>query len=91
MVQKRVGISELKSRLSEYLRCVKAGETIMVTVRGKAIAQIIPAYPTLDDRLRIMVAVGQAKWNGQKPQSYRPKAINRSNQQISDLVVRNRE
>lgn len=76
MVQKRVGISELKSRLSEYLRRVKAGETIIVTVHGKAIAQIIPASPTLDDRLQIMIAAGQAEWDGQKLQPYRPKAIN---------------
>jgi prevent-host-death family protein len=91
MVQKRVGISELKSRLSEYLRYVKAGETIIVTVRGKEIAQIIPAYSTLDECFRAMVTAGQAEWNGQKLQPYRPKAINRSNQQISDLIVRNRD
>lgn len=35
-----VGIRELKDRLSEYLRLVKAGETILVTDRGKVVAQL---------------------------------------------------
>lgn len=35
-----VGIRELKSRLSEYLRRVRAGEAILVTDRGEVIAEI---------------------------------------------------
>lgn len=90
MVQIRVGIRELKSKLGEYLRRVKAGETITVTERGKTIGLIIPIKPTVEERLQAMVAAGQAEWNGQKLQPYRPKAINRSDQQLSDLIVENR-
>lgn len=90
MVQIRVGIRELKSKLGEYLRRVKAGETITVTERGKMIGLIIPIQPTVDERIHAMIAAGQAEWNGQKLQPYRPKAINRSDQQISDWVVRDR-
>jgi prevent-host-death family protein len=36
----KVGTRELKSKLSEYLRRVKGGETIVVTNRGKSIGQI---------------------------------------------------
>lgn len=39
---KKVSISQLKSRLSEYLKKVKAGEDVFVTERGKPIAKIIP-------------------------------------------------
>lgn len=42
-----VGTRELKNRLSEYLRRVKAGETIMVTERGKIIGQIVRLKPSL--------------------------------------------
>jgi prevent-host-death family protein len=90
MGQTRVGICELRSKLGEYLRRVKAGETITVTEHGKAISQIIPVEATVEERLHAMVAAGQAEWNGQKLQPYRPKAINRSDQQLSDLIVRDR-
>lgn len=46
-----VGIRELKNRLSEYLRLVRAGEELLVTDHGRVIAQIGPpgrsAYDTL--------------------------------------------
>ena len=38
----RVGIADLKARLSEYLRAVRRGETIAVLDRDTPIAQITP-------------------------------------------------
>lgn len=40
---KAVGIKQLKARLSEYLRLVKAGETILVTEREEVVAELRPA------------------------------------------------
>ena len=40
---KAVGIRELKSKLSQYLRDVKDGETVLVTERGQVIAEIARA------------------------------------------------
>ncbi|MBM3220032.1 MAG: type II toxin-antitoxin system prevent-host-death family antitoxin [Candidatus Rokubacteria bacterium] len=40
---KQVKIAELKARLSEYLRAVRAGETITVLDRETPIAHIVPA------------------------------------------------
>ena len=37
-----VTVRELKSRLSEYLRRVAAGEEVVVTSRGKAMARLLP-------------------------------------------------
>lgn len=37
-----VGIRELKSRLSEYLRLVAGGELVLVTDRGRPIAELRP-------------------------------------------------
>ena len=42
MAMKYVRIAELKSRLSEYLRAVRRGETIAVLDRETPIAQIVP-------------------------------------------------
>jgi antitoxin (DNA-binding transcriptional repressor) of toxin-antitoxin stability system len=39
---KQVGIAELKSRLSEFLRIVQGGESIAVLDRNRAVAQIVP-------------------------------------------------
>jgi len=39
---KTVGIRELKNRLSEYLRRVRSGESVLVTDRGEVIAEFSP-------------------------------------------------
>jgi antitoxin (DNA-binding transcriptional repressor) of toxin-antitoxin stability system len=55
-----VGIRELKNRLSEYLRQVQNGERVLVTDRGRVIAELRPPgapdqtekYPGLHDMAR---------------------------------------
>lgn len=42
VTMRQVGIAELKSRLSEYLRAVRLGETISVLDRETPVAQIVP-------------------------------------------------
>ena len=39
---KTVGVRELKNRLSEYLRHVRAGEGVLVTDRGEVVAELSP-------------------------------------------------
>jgi prevent-host-death family protein len=39
---KTVGVRELKNRLSEYLRRVRAGEGVLVTDRGEVVAELTP-------------------------------------------------
>ena len=39
---KHVGLRELKNRLSEYMRLVRAGEHLLVTDRGHVIAELVP-------------------------------------------------
>ncbi len=91
MSEMRVGTRELKSKLSEYMRRVKAGQTIVVTERGKPIGQIVPIKASLEERLYAMVAAGQAEWNGKKLEPYQPGAVNRGDRQVSDLVVEDRQ
>ena len=58
---KEVGIRELKNRLSEYVRLVRAGEVVMGTDRGEVVAELRPPgrggeaasrYPGLEEMAR---------------------------------------
>ncbi len=58
-----VSVSELKARLSEHIRRVKAGETVMVTERGRTVAQLSPP-PRAEDEdadLKELAAAGLIK------------------------------
>ena len=37
-----VGLKTLKNRLSEYVRLAAAGETVVITDRGRVVAEIVP-------------------------------------------------
>lgn len=39
---KTMGIRELKNRLSEVVRAVRAGEHVLVTDRGTVVAELVP-------------------------------------------------
>ena len=52
MTMKQVRIAELKSRLSEYIRAVRRGETIAVLDRETPVAQIIPVRDRVSLRIR---------------------------------------
>lgn len=62
---KAVGVKQLKARLSEYLRLVKAGETVLVTDRDEVIAELRPARrqpahsEDLEDILDALVDAGE--------------------------------
>ena len=59
-----VGIRELKSGLSKYLKRVAAGERITVTERGHPVAVLIPVDRPLSAPLQAMIAAGTARWTG---------------------------
>ena len=90
MNETKVGTRELKSKLSEYLRRVKNGETIIVTERGKVIGQIGPVRQTVEERIWAMVDAGLADWNGKKLKPHLPVIINRSGKLMSDIVAEDR-
>jgi len=91
MNEMRVGTRELKSRLSEYLRRVKDGQTIVVTERGKVIGHIVPAPLSLEERMRTLADAGFLLLGGaEKRKPYQPKIINRSKYLISDCVIEDR-
>jgi prevent-host-death family protein len=50
-----IGIFEAKTKLSEILRKVDQGERFTITVRGRAVADVVPS--TVKDRERAAEAV----------------------------------
>ena len=38
----KVGLKTLKNKLSEYVRLAAAGETVVITDRGRTVAEIVP-------------------------------------------------
>jgi antitoxin (DNA-binding transcriptional repressor) of toxin-antitoxin stability system len=60
---KAVGVKELKARLSEYLRAVEAGETVLVTRHDEVVAELSPPRKpergALEERLDVLSAMGQ--------------------------------
>ncbi len=70
-----VGVRELKSRLSEYLRMVKNGEEILVTDRGEVVAELrqpTPRLPVPYPALLGAIRQGRARLGGpNRPDLYR--------------------
>ena len=66
------GIREVKNKFSQYLRLVADGETVLVTDRGRVVAQLAPppahTPPALseDDALARLAAAGKVKLPRQK-------------------------
>ncbi len=94
-----VGVRELKDRMSHYLRSVRQGKTILVTIRGKPVARLVPASPRikkalppkLEERMWELAAEGFLTWDGQPFQVPEPAAVNQGPGLLSDLVVEDRE
>jgi prevent-host-death family protein len=91
MIETRVGMRELKSRLSEYLRLVKAGQTIIVTERGKVIGHISPSAPTLEERMEALEAAGFLRRGKGKFKPHKPTIVNPGPKLASDLVSEGRD
>jgi len=75
-----VGSFEAKTKLAELLDKVEAGETVTITRRGVAVAQLVPVKP-VDERARQRALVEEIKrWRvgkdrGAKPGSTIPELI----------------
>jgi prevent-host-death family protein len=63
----KVSVRELKDRLSEHLRAVRAGRSILVTSHNKPVAQLTPVPPQAGAAIQDLIASGAAVWNGKKP------------------------
>jgi prevent-host-death family protein len=92
--ERRVGIRELKSRLSECVREVKSGASIVVTERGHAVARLVPEIAsdpqTVQQKVEVLRREGKILWNGRKLPPFRPVGKVRGNRTVSDILIEDR-
>ena len=86
-----VGIRDLKARLSEYMKQVKSGQSIVITEHGKPVGRILPVGMSLEDRLEMLRKAGLVEWNGKKLRLIKPPAVNHGDKLASDIVVELRD
>jgi prevent-host-death family protein len=86
-----VNVRELKSRLSYYLRLVKAGEAVEITERGTPIGRIVPIARPIADHLEAMLQAGLAQWSKRKLKPMAPVARVRGADTVAALLVEDRE
>ena len=89
--ERRVGIRELKSTLSECVREVKAGRTIVVTDHGQPVARIIPEGLSMRERVEALRKAGAVAWSGRRLRPAKPAGKVSGTKTVADLVVENRE
>ena len=62
---KSVGVKQLKARLSEYIRLVRTGETVLITDRDEVVAELRPAHrhgrggQSVEERLQALAERGE--------------------------------
>ena len=91
-MQTKAGIKELKARLSAYLRQVKAGETIIITDRGKPIGRIVPMTQPVDTVIESLQQAGLIAWSGKKLSPLAPAAPRtQGDRTVAELLLEDRE
>jgi prevent-host-death family protein len=89
--ERRIGIRELKATLSECIREIKSGRTLVVTEHGDPVARMIPESASAIERLDALRKAGSVAWSGQRLRRIKPVARVRGNRAVAELVSENRE
>jgi prevent-host-death family protein len=88
---REIGVRVLKSSLSETLRAVARGQHVRVTVRGRPVADIVPAGASAEDgRLRALVAQGRLAPPA-RARPMRAPQLAQAHRSASSLVLSERE
>jgi prevent-host-death family protein len=86
-----IGVRELKASLSGVLRRVSGGEQVRVTIRGRPVADIVPAGASpADDALRSLIAERRVVPPA-RSRPPRPPRLARAERSASALVLAERE
>jgi len=85
-----VSVSELRKKLSYYLRKVKRGSSIRVTVRGRSLAILMSAGTHSDTQIaRELSRKGFGLWKGGKPKGG-SRRISVRGKPVSEIVIEER-
>lgn len=91
MIQTRIGIRQLKARLGNYMRQVKAGATLIITERGKPVGRIVPIKLSVESRTQELIQAGLVAWSGHKLTDTAPVARTQDRRTVAELLLENRE
>jgi prevent-host-death family protein len=91
MTEMTVGVRELKAHLSEYLRQIKMGKTIVITEHGKLVGRLIPAGLSLSEKMEALQRAGILRWNGKKLPKVKHRPKLRGQKTVADLLIEDRE
>ena len=89
----KISVRELKDRLSENLRLVRSGHSIVVTSHRKPIARLSPVLSESVRGTERLIAEGLATWNGKKPRGAGragPVKLRGSGPTVADMVLADR-
>jgi len=84
---KTVGLKELKARLSEYVNSCRDGEHIVITDRGREVAELVPLSPARRTMNKLREA-GRVQWSGGKPRGLRGLKVR--GKPVSETVLEDR-
>ena len=91
MNERSIGIRELKSKLSECVRDVKSGATIVVTEHGRRVARLVPEADSFDKRLDVLTNAGAVLWSGRRLRRTKPGVRPKKTKTIADILVEGRD
>ncbi len=91
MKERQIGLRELKSKLSQCVREVKAGATIVITERGRRVARIVREGESVAERIEALRKAGSIQWSGHRLAPAKPGPRVRGKRTVSDIVIENRD
>jgi prevent-host-death family protein len=90
MKEQSIGIRELKARLSQCVRDVKRGATIVVTEHGRRVARLVPEAGSIDERLGTLKESGSILWSGRRLGRNGATVRPRRKPTVAEILVENR-
>ena len=91
MTEITVDVREFRAHLSEYLREIKRGKTLVITERGQPVARLVPNAQPLAERVEALRRAGLLTWNGKKLALGKPLVSMRRQHDLTELISDGRE
>lgn len=91
---RKVGSREFKNRMGRYLQAVRKGQTLIITDRGKAVAEVAPASKgeaaasTVNEKLRELDARGLIRLATKPFPKFRP--VKSKGKPASHIIIEDR-
>lgn len=85
-----VGIRRAKNSLSQYVKRVKQGETLIITERGIPVARLVPVQALPPAGVYKIIDNGLASWKGGKPKGMDKPPSMRGGRTLAAMVTEDR-